>query len=278
MMFHFLQFDLTDSTNRYSPLTERFSVVRSRSATSYYAGEPEVATERAERGREDIVVFADPTLGRPSPSLSTIDDNFSGWVASLRRLPFTAKEADNIRRIFPSHSVRTFLDSAATNEALLSKEARTAKVLHIATHGYFDVANPYVVGIATAGKTNTPTSSISGFLSVTELLFGLRYSSNLVVISGCETGARQVLPRAGRTQHRTGVCRTRSRVNNRYTLESFGSCHCDLLLPFLQHVARQWGQQRCSAHGRKTRNGWFAPFSRSLLLGWICPRILASQI
>jgi CHAT domain-containing protein len=130
-----------------------------------------------------IVVFADPIEGplraasaqlHPSPG--------ARWADGLFSLPSSRTEAAGIARIFATHKVKSYLGPAATTQVLLSREVRAASVLHIATHGYFSDATPDIVGLATSGSAGVG----GGFLGLTEL-FTERFSSRLVVISGCET-------------------------------------------------------------------------------------------
>jgi len=100
----------------------------------------------------------------------------------LKRLPASAAEEKYIIAIFKEENVTSFIRRDATKSKLFSDKARNAKVLHIATHGYYDPLTPYLVGLFTTREGEDKT----GFLSLSQLV-GKRYSSNLVVISGCET-------------------------------------------------------------------------------------------
>jgi CHAT domain-containing protein len=171
----FAAIDLDDRPQAYSPLVAKFEVVRAKSLSGYYASLP--ATSNASAKGSDIVVFADPVLDAQSA------ERVQPRVVSSS-LPNSRTEAENIARIFPTR-VTTYVGEDATSEVLLSPEVREAKVLHIATHGYFSKTTPDVVGLVTSirrGKGNPD----DGFLGFTEL-FSAPFSARLVIISGCET-------------------------------------------------------------------------------------------
>jgi CHAT domain-containing protein len=151
----------------YAPLAARFELVRTRSATGYYASVVAPASP-VERGRDtlDVAIFANPVLSAPP-------------------MPGAQAEARRIARTFANRRVATYLDTHATNDALLSADVRGARLLHIATHGYFSSATPDLVGLATSA-TFVAGKPQGGYLGLTEL-FTEPFASRLVVISGCET-------------------------------------------------------------------------------------------
>lgn len=162
----FSAIDLDDRPRSYAPLVTKFEVVRARSLSGYYAGRSAIAS--ASSGGKDIVVFADPLLGTQS------QERVQPRAVSSS-IPSSLAEATSIAAIF-QRRVRIHSGADATAHVLLSSEARSAKILHIATHGYFSKTTPDVVGLVTSG----------GFLGFTEL-FSAPLSAALVVASGCET-------------------------------------------------------------------------------------------
>jgi CHAT domain-containing protein len=183
----FAAIDLAPGSQPYAPLVSRFEIVRTKSASRYYA--PEQNSRRAADATlaaADIVVFGNPRLGAPpAQGLKLRKAPGPSWNDRLPTLPNTQKEAASIARAFSSRTVKTYLDLDATNDVLLSPGVRAAPVLHIATHGYFSAATPDIVGLATS-PTRSEGRSQGGFLGLTEL-FTAPFASRLVVISGCET-------------------------------------------------------------------------------------------
>ena len=167
----------------YQALGESTEIVRTFSVHSYYSSPVQSeSTRTSELPR--VVIFADPVFGEDHAA-SAGNAEFRSWEDSLKRLPHTAREAKSISSMYPPDSVTTYLGNEATTSALLSGATRTATVLHIATHGYFNPATPDIVGIATSSIDASGTAQ-RGFLSLTELL-GQSFTSRLIVISGCET-------------------------------------------------------------------------------------------
>jgi CHAT domain-containing protein len=173
----FAAIDLAAPGQTYAPLGARFELVRTKSATRYYANDPAPTLPRAGQDALDVAIFANPLLdGPPVAGAHLGRAPIPRWAEHLPRLPSTQEEARRVEQTFASRHVATYLEADATNAALLSPAVRAARVLHIATHGYFSSSTPDLVGLATSG----------GFLGLTEL-FTAPFTSRLVVISGCET-------------------------------------------------------------------------------------------
>ncbi|MEM1143482.1 MAG: CHAT domain-containing protein [Pseudomonadota bacterium] len=161
----------------YTPLNDRVNWVRADSSSQFYGSErPHPSSSSG-----DVVVIADPEFAVLAAESETRGSDFRSWTKGLSRLPYTAREAADIAQVFAENSVRTYLGASATRDRLLSEEARNARILHIATHGYFDVDTPDIVGLAMAG-----TNGQDGLLTLTELM-SRDFNNELVVISGCET-------------------------------------------------------------------------------------------
>lgn len=183
----FAAIDIAEPAQPYTPLGARFELIRTKSATRYYANVPAAPLHR-ERGSEpaDIAIFANPLLNAPPiAGVHLGKAPIPRWVERLPRLPNTQEEARRIAQTFAARHVETYLDADATNDALLSPGVRAARVLHIATHGYFSSSTPDLVGLATSA-TMVDGKAEGGFLGLTEL-FTEPFTSRLVVISGCET-------------------------------------------------------------------------------------------
>jgi CHAT domain-containing protein len=77
------------------------------------------------------------------------------------------------------------LREEATADALMDPKMLNSKILHIASHGYFNESMPDIVGIVVA-RPDGASSDGPGFVTMTRLL-SKPIRSNMVVISGCET-------------------------------------------------------------------------------------------
>ena len=169
----------------YEPAIARYSVRMTPSLSTLFMHK----TRKPEGHSVDLAVFADPVFGvgdrRSAVARSEGDARYLGWSKRLERLPSTAREAEQLSKLFAPTRTAVYTGELAVRENLRSAQVRNARVLHIASHGYFQSSSPDNVGFAlstTAGATNPD----SGFVTLTEL-FTYRFNSELVVISGCDT-------------------------------------------------------------------------------------------
>ena len=177
--------NLNDTAKEYSPIGTHISLIRSNSFSEYLQDRERTSNQLF----NDIGIFADPMFDEQelfeSSQLDTDTNRKRDWQKGLSRLPWTGKEAEAIQSIFPRRRINVALRDQATSQALLSSNMRHSKILHIASHGYFNDSSPNVVGIATAGP-NVDFDPSAGFVSLTALLQN-SFPSNLIVVSGCDT-------------------------------------------------------------------------------------------
>jgi CHAT domain-containing protein/predicted negative regulator of RcsB-dependent stress response len=139
----------------------------------------------------DLAIMADPEFSpavsdaRLLEGLAYAEDSLRGWYGELERLPWSALEAENLQQVFSEQRVRTLTGNEANKPNLLDARTRNSRIVHIASHGYFNQATPDLVGIATS-----PAEGDGGFMTLEDLLMH-PFNSELVVISGCETGLGQ---------------------------------------------------------------------------------------
>jgi CHAT domain-containing protein/Flp pilus assembly protein TadD len=105
----------------------------------------------------------------------------------FERLPFTRKEADNILALVPELLRQKDLDFAANREAITGGKLAQYKIVHLATHGVLNSTSPQLSGVVLSlfDEKGNPQN---GFLRLHDI-FNLNLSSSeLVVLSACETG------------------------------------------------------------------------------------------
>ena len=95
------------------------------------------------------------------------------------RLRYASEEARSVDALYRPNS--QLLLGASATESRFKKLARDFRVLHLATHGYFDNANPLLSGIELEMD-----GANDGLLQVHEVL-GLRLRADLVTLSACDT-------------------------------------------------------------------------------------------
>lgn len=84
-----------------------------------------------------------------------------------------------MRRLFPDKGVA--LVGASATESAFKGKAKGYGIIHFATHGYFNKANPIFSGVQLEADEKN-----DGRLDVHEIL-GLRLNADLVTLSACET-------------------------------------------------------------------------------------------
>jgi len=96
------------------------------------------------------------------------------------RLQNAPEEVSSIAKLFRPYA-ETLLGDEAT-ESAFKNNADQYRILHLATHGYFNKLNPLLSGLQLE-----PDEANDGLLEVHEIL-ELKLASDLVTLSACETG------------------------------------------------------------------------------------------
>jgi CHAT domain-containing protein len=175
------------SNNRFLGAQARLALVPSLS--EYFTGgskEPHV-------GELQLAVLADPDFARIDGHLpgDGNDELFRSWSDTLDRLPATAQEAQGLGSFY-AEDRRLILTGEAANQAnLFSDKVRNARIIHLATHGYFNEHLPELVGLALSD-----TDESDGFVSLAEISTQ-QFTSDLVVISACSTAQGESLAGEG---------------------------------------------------------------------------------
>ena len=101
-----------------------------------------------------------------------------------RELPGSREEAETLRGLLPDADVR--IGKRAT-EAALREALAGDGIVHVASHGVLNRANPLFSRIELAPGADPPRAADDGRLEVHEIL-EIPVGSRLVFLSGCETG------------------------------------------------------------------------------------------
>ncbi|NKB33116.1 MAG: CHAT domain-containing protein [Pseudomonadales bacterium] len=168
---------LLDNNGKHLMTRFELSIVPSLSALQLSESSVETSNNRI-----DVAVFANPDLGSEASNFDA-PDRVRSWAKDLPSLPWADEEAKMIESTLENHEVVSFTGKNATLAALLDEQHRQAKILHIATHGYFKDSGADNVGFVLASSN---ADSENRFVTMTELL-SYRFDNNLVVVSGCDT-------------------------------------------------------------------------------------------
>jgi CHAT domain-containing protein len=133
--------------------------------------------------RYDVKLLA---FGDPDFSLFS-----EGKGSTLANLPYSRVEVERISSLVDDDDQEVFLGSEASESNLRAAlDEDTARILHLATHGLIDPAEPASSSIVLCPDTETGDD---GYLHTLEIL-SLPVDAELVVLSACES-ARGTLAR-----------------------------------------------------------------------------------
>jgi CHAT domain-containing protein len=117
------------------------------------------------------------------------DDEFATVFRKLRDL-----ELDQQRSAALSASRFDLYLGEEVNEQRLKSDLRGYRILHLATHGYFDPEVPWFSGLVLSSPADAPKGE--GFLNLLELGM-LQLDAQIVFLSACETGKGELIGSEG---------------------------------------------------------------------------------
>ena len=130
---------------------------------------------------EDYVVSYLPMAGTlsMSPPSQLSGERLAALAPSVAHLQFTSGEVRAVAAAFGTHA--TVMVGSNATETWFKHRAGEYDVIHFATHGFFNKANPLFSGVQLE-----PDGENDGRLEVYEIL-GLHLRAQLVTLSACET-------------------------------------------------------------------------------------------
>lgn len=184
---HLVPFAALPHPDTDAPLVETHELVSLPSASVLR----ELRELRARRGAADqprrVAVLADPVFERADPRLGP--DAAPPLLVATRgdtlvRLHASRDEAAAIAARFPGRSF-VALDTDASAATLAAPAVRDADVLHIATHGTFDLRFPERTALVLS-RYDATGAAVDGVVGL-ERIAGLELSAELAVLSACHT-------------------------------------------------------------------------------------------
>ena len=188
---------LVDQQQQYLVENYRFSYLTS--------GRDLLRLSQQSASKTPAVVLGNPDFDRSAPELIANHDHGNLATRSIdlskrdfSPLPGTAEE---VKEIAKKLEVEPLLGAKATESAV--KQVNSPRILHIATHGFFENApnpelptlydNPMLLsGLVLAGFKQKRTAAENGVLTALEAV-GLKLSgTELVVLSACDTGSGRI--------------------------------------------------------------------------------------
>lgn len=104
---------------------------------------------------------------------------------TLRSLPGTRRETDDLRNAFDGATMTILTGSDASREQVFAQSKRSFDIVHFGTHGIQNAAYPSLSGLALSAYDESGIP-INEFLSQSEIA-GLNWRPKLVILSACET-------------------------------------------------------------------------------------------
>jgi CHAT domain-containing protein/Tfp pilus assembly protein PilF len=154
-----------------------------------------------------LAVFADPVfstnderlkfLGLQEPPLLASDLIKSARESGVvfNRLPFTQTEAQKILSLIPHQKNLQQIGFLANRSNVLNSQLDQYRLIHFASHGLLNSQNPQLSGLVLS-LFDSKGNSVNGFLRLLDI-FNLHLSSELVVLSACQTGLGKVVKGEG---------------------------------------------------------------------------------
>ncbi|MCP3978637.1 MAG: CHAT domain-containing protein [bacterium] len=121
-------------------------------------------------------------LGVGDPIPSSEDTRFGP-------LPFSRQALGRIAGLFPDERTAVVTGKQANRQRVLNELERDYRLVHFATHGWLDDDTPKYYGLR---LSSTAGDGSGDFLTLNDI-FGLRLTSDLVVLSACRSGLGEQL-------------------------------------------------------------------------------------
>lgn len=112
------------------------------------------------------------------------------------KLEYSENEVKQIANLYAAENKKSYINlHADASEELFKKQAKDARILHLATHSFANTANPKLSGIVFSQPTSKEAKD-DGILYTPEI-YGLDLNADLVVLSSCESGYGQLMAGEG---------------------------------------------------------------------------------
>lgn len=182
---HYVPFGVLPLRATGEPVVARHEVVELASASALALQRRSLA-ERAPAPKW-LAVVADPVFDGSDERVAGLpgDGGVVRESAVLERLVASRHEAETLAALAPPEQVLAALGFEASRERVLGDGLAGYRVVHFATHGIIDAANPALSGLVLS-RVDRQGRPQPGFLGLRDV-YDLRLGAELVVLSGCRT-------------------------------------------------------------------------------------------
>ena len=176
---------VADGALQYVPfaaLPDRGEPLLVRAEIVYLPSASVLRTIRSDRRKPEAIaaVFADPVFSSKDVRLKGTASEVSG---PYQRLRFSRTEAEAVVAAAPGSFEAVDFDAA--KKTLLERDLRRYRILHFATHGSLNTAQPELSGLVLS-LVDRQGKAIDGYLRLHEI-YNLDLDADLVVLSACST-------------------------------------------------------------------------------------------
>lgn len=156
-----------------------------RFAVSYYLSLADFLRPHENRGehRYALAAFGQPLVNAPAPGNGNGGEPGSGAIAEI---PSTRLEIMNMGKLFSGARRRLFL-GADFNRENFARYAPQAGIVHIATHFFYDAADPSRSAFLFSAAGSRPELCDAGQIQK------MRLPAELVILSACETSEKDLM-------------------------------------------------------------------------------------
>jgi len=184
---------IVDGAIQPSYLVEQVAIEYGPSASALASIES--LNRRSNTAQKTLLAIGDPLLP------ASADRGSAGATAgeyvergfSLAPLPYARAEVTAIGQLFPEADRQIYLGADAREDTIKQASLQQFRMLHFATHGFFDEANPSRSGIL---LSRAPQSTDDGILQIGEIMH-LKLNADLVTLSACSTGLGKLVTGEG---------------------------------------------------------------------------------
>jgi CHAT domain-containing protein len=151
---------------------------------------------RPDEPGQTLAVFADPVFERTDERLVRLEASVAtpppeesldtrSAALGLRRLRYSAHEAESIAALVPETARLVSEGFGATRDRVLSTDLSQYRYVHFATHGLVDSRNPALSALALS-QFDQRGNALAGLLRLNDI-YNLDLNADLVVLSACDT-------------------------------------------------------------------------------------------
>jgi len=207
-ILHYVPFAALPLWTDDRPLIDRFELISVPSASTLAALRQQLASRPS--APKALAVLADPVFRHDDVRATSQTASYHSFtdgerdaleVRSLARLPYTRREARAILAFVQPAARKEAFDFDASRATALSSDLSQYRIVHFATHGFFNTEHPELSGLVLS-LVDKYGKDQEGFL-LTSDVFGMTLNADLVVLSGCRTA----LGREVRGEGITGLSR-----------------------------------------------------------------------